>query len=534
MKRLLISALFFLLTPYLFGQATIAKLKYQDAEEAFANGDYTTAVTKLKEAEKLLGQTNAKIMYLLIQAESKLVEAAPTPDMEMVAAVKQHMATYLKKYENADNIEDKYRDVYKLSEAFQKYPVTMDDINGVQKGNPDAILRLANYHLSAGNHNKAWELAGKLVALNNKHGLLLAGYLHDYGYGAAQDYVKAMEYYSKASLQNMPVADFYISWLYLNGQGVEKDSLKAAAIFLKALPGVEALAAQKNVSGLRAAGSAYMYGMHIQPDYAKALQYNAAAMESGDVDAMYQLSLQYSEGWGVAADPAKAWEYLMMAANRNMTTAMEIVAAAYARSSDKTKNPSEAIKWYTKAAEKGSEDAMYALSDLYMAGFNVANPLAAAVGSASLMLNGNRQMPEAFTKSAEWCEKAAAKGHTEAMFKMSTFYLAGLGVARDENKGKALLKKAADKKHADAAYTYANYCYKGIIMEKNYPEALTYFTISAEGGNVMAMESLATMYEKGQGIPKDKVLAKQWEDKARAGKKKTGKTQNAVMLGGLM
>jgi len=49
-----------------FGQSTISKLKFEEAEEAFEKKDYTTVLTKLDEAEKILGKTNPPMLYYVL------------------------------------------------------------------------------------------------------------------------------------------------------------------------------------------------------------------------------------------------------------------------------------------------------------------------------------------------------------------------------------------------------------------------------------------------------------------------------------
>ncbi|PKP30347.1 MAG: hypothetical protein CVT99_13545 [Bacteroidetes bacterium HGW-Bacteroidetes-16] len=47
-------------------QTAIAKLKFEEAEETFEKKDYTTVLTKLDEAEKILGKTNPPMLYYVL------------------------------------------------------------------------------------------------------------------------------------------------------------------------------------------------------------------------------------------------------------------------------------------------------------------------------------------------------------------------------------------------------------------------------------------------------------------------------------
>ena len=99
-----------------------AKLKYEEAEESFNKNDFSTTVSKLDEAEKILGKTNPKILYLKINSQFQLAEA----DFETVQSLKKNCDYFLNNYENITGIEDKFREVYKISSAIEKYPATKE------------------------------------------------------------------------------------------------------------------------------------------------------------------------------------------------------------------------------------------------------------------------------------------------------------------------------------------------------------------------------------------------------------------------
>ena len=61
---LIVVALFF--TTFINSQNSLAKIEYSYAEEAFNNKNYAKAINHLEEVKKLLGSTNARILYLEI------------------------------------------------------------------------------------------------------------------------------------------------------------------------------------------------------------------------------------------------------------------------------------------------------------------------------------------------------------------------------------------------------------------------------------------------------------------------------------
>ncbi|SFC80806.1 Sulfatase-modifying factor enzyme 1 [Parapedobacter composti] len=103
-----------------FGQNTVAKLKYEDAEKAFVAGNYRECIDNLNETEKLLGKTAPNILYLRIMAEGKIWEANPYESYEQVNKLQQLCKQYMQNYDIA-GLENKYREVYELSNKLPKF-----------------------------------------------------------------------------------------------------------------------------------------------------------------------------------------------------------------------------------------------------------------------------------------------------------------------------------------------------------------------------------------------------------------------------
>jgi hypothetical protein len=62
-----------------------------------------------------------------------------------------------------------------------------------------------------------------------------------------------------------------------------------------------------------------------------------------------------------------------------------------------------------------------------------------------------------YRKALYWYEKAAAQGHTGAMFNCGVFYFNGNGVARDKAKAKGYFQKAASLGHDGAKNILSKY-----------------------------------------------------------------------------
>lgn len=121
-KLMLFSILLMAFFQQAVAQETIAKLKYEEAEEAYTQGNYELTVNKLREIEQMLKSTNPKILYLQLMAQSKIIEKNPYSNYAMIESARKGSAKYLKDYEKIPNNEDRYRDIYKVSEFLKKYP----------------------------------------------------------------------------------------------------------------------------------------------------------------------------------------------------------------------------------------------------------------------------------------------------------------------------------------------------------------------------------------------------------------------------
>lgn len=123
-KQILLIAL--LLTGMLsFAQELPAKMKFEEAESAYTANDYALTISKLDEAKALLKKTNPKIMSLQILAQSKIIEADPLNNFELIQQTKLLTAKYMKDYEKVVH-EDQFREVYKVDSYLSDFPETKE------------------------------------------------------------------------------------------------------------------------------------------------------------------------------------------------------------------------------------------------------------------------------------------------------------------------------------------------------------------------------------------------------------------------
>lgn len=84
-----------------------ASVYYNKAELAYNNGSYDEAISNLKQAENTLGQTNPKILYLLIQALNQSSKSNPS----RIAELKLSLAKFFQIVDSKTYPAEKYMDI---------------------------------------------------------------------------------------------------------------------------------------------------------------------------------------------------------------------------------------------------------------------------------------------------------------------------------------------------------------------------------------------------------------------------------------
>jgi len=110
--------------------------------------------------------------------------------------------------------------------------------------------------------------------------------------------------------------------------------------------------------------------------------------------------------------------------------------------------------------------------------------------------------------------RAAARGHTDAMFSLGVAAALGQGVNHDERAAVEWFRKAARYDHPGAKY-YLGLAYaQGHGVAKDEATAVAWFLKAAEQDYPPAYKKLGWMYQNGLGVPKDWTQSVQWYSKA--------------------
>jgi hypothetical protein len=145
---------------------------------------------------------------------------------------------------------------------------------------------------------------------------------------------------------------------------------------------------------------------------------------------------------------------------------------------------------------------------------------------AQIELGHRHRSGKGFEKSdyptaAQWYLKASQKGIPEADMCLGRFHLSGMSKLEPKCWKNAFeIWKQLSKEGSGPSQYFAGLCYqRGLGTRIDHKEAFRHFLLSSENParNVyreVAMHQVATLYESGQGTPRNKKLAVEWMAKA--------------------
>lgn len=161
----------------------------------------------------------------------------------------------------------------------------------------------------------AFELLQKLADSNDTNAQHCLALLHYKGDIVAQDFPKAIIWFTKAAERGHGRAQLNLGLAYSRGEIVITDHKEAGRWFKLASDQGLSLA-QYNLALLHVEGSG------VEQSYTEAARLFERAAAQGDADACYQLAMQHERGWGFVPNKTKALEYYQKAADQGVTEAI--------------------------------------------------------------------------------------------------------------------------------------------------------------------------------------------------------------------
>lgn len=228
-------------------------------------------------------------------------------------------------------------------------------------------------------------------------------------------------------------------------------------------------------------GRLYEEGVGIPKDYAKAVEYYAAAGAKGQEDAIVRTAEIYNQGLLGERKRSTALELFVELAKKNHPYATYMIGMAYLNGDGVQKSAEHAFSWLNKALANGSIDAMNRFrllgtksktdarskDDIFAIGKNLFESKKGRQATVYLEIAAQEGVLESYLlladlalegqgplrnpkRACELLEKAAAFDHPEAVFRLATHYEEGDGVVSSAIKAAELYEKAAKLNHPQA------------------------------------------------------------------------------------
>lgn len=116
------------------------------------------------------------------------------------------------------------------------------------------------------------------------------------------------------------------------------------------------LAESGDARAMEAVGCMYLDGNGVKLDYLKAIEWFKKAVEKGNTDAYNNLGFMYTEGLGVKKDAVKAFDCYFKAAHGNNYMAQATLAALYYAGIGVKKSGRDALKWFLIVSQNPASD----------------------------------------------------------------------------------------------------------------------------------------------------------------------------------
>ena len=225
-------------------------------------------------------------------------------------------------------------------------------------------------------------------------------------------------------------------------------------------------------------------------------------------EVMNHIGYMYSHGQGVEKNEAVAFYWFHKAAELGYAKSQYNLGQYYEYGRGVPKNIKEAIKWFRKAADQKYANAESKMGYLTVTG---------------------KGIKQDFAEAMRWYRLAAEHGDISSYAAIGLFYAQGNGVKKDKNRAVQYYIMGAEKGDAYAQYLLGWAYYKGFGIQPDAKQSLYWLTKAAENGETRAMSELVNIYGLGLlGQEEDREKAREWAEKARITRKKTGESDPEV------
>ncbi|MDQ7003777.1 MAG: tetratricopeptide repeat protein [Ghiorsea sp.] len=342
-----------------------------------------------------------------------------------------------------------------------------------------------------------------------------------------QRYDDAMQWYTKAALQGDQEAQYQLSRMYKQGQGVDKDDILALNWMKKAAS-----------NGL--AKAQFMYAnmllleRGLEQDNAKeVLHWYKKSAEQTHPQAMLKLATLYFEkgntnlydalDWAIKAQTSpntlklakvlhqKIIDTILLQARNGKKKAQYKAATMYQNGIGIEKNLEEAKRWFYQAAQQGHVDAQFQLGLCLLKDPSKTNESVqwftkaakhnhpqAGYALASLLVNAHIESSTATQEAWRWLYHGMRRNDPKNLYNLAVILHQGsLGLPQNDKKWQPWLTYAADNGITFAQNDIAIYHILNNIKSK---KNLTWLETAAHSNDMLAQFNLGLLFARGESF----------------------------------
>jgi TPR repeat protein len=332
------------------------------------------------------------------------------------------------------------------------------------------------------------------------------------------DYSTAYLWLTRAAKAGSEPAQLALGKMYERGEGVDRSSSGAMAIYLK-------LARQGHREAQLAASRLFIDGEQSQVKLKEVMTWLLAASDQASAEAKFLLGYIYRYGVTVQPDYSAAAGWFGRAAIDNYPAAESALGQMYMIGIGVEKDEQRAVALFKSAADRGEIEGSWGLANALLDGVGTTKNEALAMGwfraiadagyasgecGLSFGFANGRGVKKDAAEAVAWARRSAEHARSECQERLGMFLVEGKGIEKNLKEGVRWLRLAADQGLSDAMVDLGE-CYRnGNGAAQSFSGAIEWYRRAIALLNPYAMFNLAELYEAGQGVPTDLVKAHSW------------------------
>jgi TPR repeat protein len=306
----------------------------------------------------------------------------------------------------------------------------------------------------------------------------LLGTLYKYGNGVSQDNSLSLKWLQSSADQGDPGGLEILGDTLVSGfNGVPRNTALAYELFMKS--------SRKGSNWAdNQLGGMHRFGIHVTKNLAEALRYFQFAAGKGNPAAQANLADMYRLGDGVPKNPDLAFQWAMKSSEQKWPSGLNQLGVLFRDGIGVRQDSERAIALFKEAANTNRSPVSFSnLGRMYLFGTGI-----------------SVNIPEA----RKWLETGIKFNDGDSFALLSDIHIR---LAKDSPADAAKAFEYAQKAamlNRSGGFNLLGFAYReGIGHPVDYPNAILNLKKGIELGNPNSMVHLATMYDKGLGVPKN-------------------------------